>query len=165
MNLIDRQQALALGRGLRLDWEPQKACHVLLYAGASSSSMPVPAGSWRCWTATVPWQRSSTAWHNASRCTGARGGRTGVSGGGPRQILDRMTGSPALVWLLSWWDALRWRLSSRTIRTGLPMSQSFSPFASSYRLKSSLVPAAGNNVANYAKPSVRARYWWSATLA
>ena len=33
MNLIDRQQALALGRGLRLDWAPQKGCHVLLYAG------------------------------------------------------------------------------------------------------------------------------------
>ncbi|WP_409314904.1 pyrroloquinoline quinone biosynthesis peptide chaperone PqqD [Pseudomonas putida] len=33
MNLIDRQQALALGRGLRLGWEPHKACHVLLYAG------------------------------------------------------------------------------------------------------------------------------------
>ncbi|MCX2887964.1 MULTISPECIES: pyrroloquinoline quinone biosynthesis peptide chaperone PqqD [Pseudomonas] len=33
MNLIDRQQALALGKGLRLHWEPLQARHVLLYPG------------------------------------------------------------------------------------------------------------------------------------
>ena len=33
MKLIDREQALALGKGFRLSWEPQQACHVLLYPG------------------------------------------------------------------------------------------------------------------------------------
>ncbi len=31
VNLIDREQALALRRGFRLRWEPRQACHVLLY--------------------------------------------------------------------------------------------------------------------------------------
>ncbi|MNO97078.1 pyrroloquinoline quinone biosynthesis protein PqqD [compost metagenome] len=31
VNLIDRQQAPSLRRGLRLHWEPRKQCHVLLY--------------------------------------------------------------------------------------------------------------------------------------
>ncbi|OII58709.1 pyrroloquinoline quinone biosynthesis protein PqqD, partial [Pseudomonas putida] len=31
MNLIDREQALALRKGFRLRWEPCRACHVLLY--------------------------------------------------------------------------------------------------------------------------------------
>ncbi|MEN5034860.1 pyrroloquinoline quinone biosynthesis peptide chaperone PqqD [Pseudomonas sp. TWI929] len=33
MNLIDRQQALALARGFRLCWQPHQACHVLLFPG------------------------------------------------------------------------------------------------------------------------------------
>ena len=31
VNLIDREQALALRKGFRLRWEPHLACHVLLY--------------------------------------------------------------------------------------------------------------------------------------
>ena len=33
MKLIDRQQTLALAKGLRLRWDPLQACHVLLYPG------------------------------------------------------------------------------------------------------------------------------------
>ncbi len=33
VKLIDRQQTLALAKGLRLRWDPLQACHVLLYPG------------------------------------------------------------------------------------------------------------------------------------